>query len=86
MLKSKEKKNTEAPTNGRMSDSLVAGEEMSVPSTLEDEALIADFDKAKLEQDVQGLNEDSVATEREASLNRDEPDMALDKLDPVPPK
>ncbi|WP_394780611.1 hypothetical protein [Undibacterium sp.] len=60
--------------------------ETSIPSTLDDDIDIEQLTEAGLGEDVQGLPDESVDMEREASFNRDEPDLDLDKLDPVPPK
>ncbi|MES2073457.1 MAG: hypothetical protein V4488_24095 [Pseudomonadota bacterium] len=65
-----------------------AGEagQAAIPSSVEEEMSIGELNQDDLGDELQGQPEESIDAEREASLNKDEPDLELDKLDPVPPK
>ena len=86
MPSSKVKKPDKTNVPGSGAGSSAENSDTSTPSTLDDEILIEEYIPTNLDEDVQGLSDESIASEREASLNRDEPGLDLDRLDPVPPK
>jgi len=86
MPSSKVKKPDKTIVPGSRAGSTAEISDTSISSTSDDEISIEEFSQANLDEDVQGLSDESIASEREASLNRDEPELDLDRLDPVPPK
>ncbi|MES2103972.1 MAG: hypothetical protein V4634_08130 [Pseudomonadota bacterium] len=86
MPSSKVKKPDKAIAPGSRAGPTAETSDTSIPSTLDDEISIEEFTPASLDEEVQDLSDESIASEREASLNRDEPELDLDRLDPVPPK
>ncbi|MFZ6645054.1 hypothetical protein ACO0LO_05015 [Undibacterium sp. TJN25] len=86
MMPSKTLKADSKPVQDISAGRPVEAGEASIPSTLDDDVSIEQFTKGNLGEDIDGLPDESVDMEREASFNKDEPDLDLDGLDPVPPK